>query len=330
MRATIFRLDSESVRPHKSDTDREVSTMTVKPRIGVVGLGNMGGQMARRLAETGHAVTGHDLDDGRASRIGKEGVALAPSPARVAEGSDLVLSSLPDSAAVRRAYLGEDGVLSAVRAGMTLIDVSTIDPEIWREVATAAGAHGADCLDAPVSGGPAEAGRGRLVFLVGGEAAVLERCRPVLMALGSDIHHVGPLGSGHVVKIVNNVMSVGNVAVAAEAMVLGVKAGLDPQRLFDLLSTSGGRSHHFLKRFPNVLAGDFTPHFSIALSRKDVSLALSLAARLEMPMLVTSTVRQVYEAAHAQGLGGLDMAAVTALYEQWTDVKVRSSGAASA
>jgi 3-hydroxyisobutyrate dehydrogenase len=156
---------------------------------------------------------------------------------------------------------------------------------------------------------------------------VLERVRPLLLTLGTELHHIGPLGSGLVVKIVNNMMSMANVAVAAEAMVLGVKAGVDPQRLFDILSTSGGRSHHFLKRFPNVLAGDFTPNFSIGLSRKDVSLALAMAARLEMPVPLASTVRQVYEAAHAQGFGQLDMAGVTRLYEQWTGVAVRGAAA---
>jgi 3-hydroxyisobutyrate dehydrogenase len=99
---------------------------------------------------------------------------------------------------------------------------------------------------------------------------------------------------------------------------------MDPQRLFDVLSTSGGRSHHFLKRFPNVLAGDFTPHFSIALSRKDLSLALQMAEGLGVPMLATSAVRQIYEAAAAQGLDTSDMAAVTTLYEQWAGVKVRA------
>lgn len=295
--------------------------------IGFVGLGTMGGPMASRLAASGYRVTGYDVNPERAARAREAGVALAAAPAGAAETADVVLSSLPDPAAVRRAYLGADGALSAARPGTTCVDLSTIDPDTWRDVATAARARGVDCLDAPVSGGPNEAGGGKLVFLVGGDAAVLERCRPVLMTLGTDLHHVGPLGSGQVVKIVNNVMSMGNVAVAAEAMVLGVKAGVDPQRLFDILSTSGGRSHHFLKRFPNVLAGDFTPHFSIGLSRKDVSLALALAAKLEMPMLVTSTVRQVYEAAHAQGLGQLDMAAVTALYEQWTGVTVRGTAA---
>jgi 3-hydroxyisobutyrate dehydrogenase-like beta-hydroxyacid dehydrogenase len=158
---------------------------------------------------------------------------------------------------------------------------------------------------------------------VGGDEQVLERCRPIFTTLGTEIHHVGPLGSAQVVKIVNNVMSMGNVAIAAEAMVLGVKAGMDPQRLFDILSTSGGRSHHFLKRFPNVLAGDFDPRFSIALSRKDLGLAARMAESLGVPMLTMSIVRQVYEAAGASGLDGQDMAAVTELFERWAGVQVR-------
>jgi 3-hydroxyisobutyrate dehydrogenase len=239
------------------------------------------------------------------------------------------MSSLPHPAAVRAIYLGPDGVLSRARSGAVLVDLSTIDPETWKEVARAAAAQGLQCLDAPVSGGPAEAGSGKLVFLIGGDASVLERCRPILATLGTEIHHVGPLGSAQVVKIVNNVMSMGNVAVAAEAMVLGVKAGMDPQRLFDILSTSGGRSHHFIKRFPNVLAGDFASRFSIALSRKDLALAARMAESLGVPMLTLAIVRQVYEAAAATGLDGQDMAAVIALFERWAGVQVRSKPAAS-
>ena len=296
-------------------------------RIGFVGLGTMGGPMARRLAAQGHQVTGYDVAATRAAQAREAGVALATSPAGAAEHAEAVLSSLPDPAALRRAYLDADGVLSTVKAGAALLDLSTVDPDTWREVAAAARARGADCLDAPVSGGPAEAGTGKLVFLVGGDVAVVERCRALLMTLGTEIHHVGPLGSGQIVKIVNNVMSMGNVAVAAEAMVLGVKAGMDPQRLFDILSTSGGRSHHFLKRFPNVLKGDFTPYFGINLSRKDVALGLNMAASLGLPMPVTSAVRQTYDTAHAEGFGSLDMAGVISLYEKWAGVEVRSKGA---
>jgi 3-hydroxyisobutyrate dehydrogenase len=292
-------------------------------------MGAMGGPMARRLGQKGFRVTGYDVSEARSAAAAEAGVAIAKSPAAAAEAADVVMSSLPNPATVRAAYLGADGAVPALRAGALLIDMSTIDPGTWGEVAEAAAARGAQSLGAPVSGGPADAGSGRLVFLVGGDAAVVDRARPVLEALGSEVHHLGPLGSGHIVKLVNNVMSMCNVAVAAEAMVLGVRAGMDPQRLFDVLSTSGGRSHHFLKRFPNVLAGDFTPHFSIALSRKDLSLALKMAESLGVPMLATSTVRQIYEAAAAQGLDNLDMAGVTTLYEQWAGVTVRATRAAT-
>jgi 3-hydroxyisobutyrate dehydrogenase len=296
----------------------------VKQAAGFLGLGTMGGPMARRLVQSGFTVTGYDVSAPRCDASANAGVTIAKSPAAAAENADVVLSSLPNPAAIRAGYLGADGAIGAVRRGVVLVDMSTIDPATWRDLADAAHARGADALGAPVSGGPAEAGSGKLVFLIGGEAAVIDRVRPVLETLGAEIHHLGPLGAGHIVKLVNNVMSMCNVAVAAEAMVLGVKAGMDPQRLFDVLSTSGGRSHHFLKRFPNVLAGDFTPHFSIALSRKDLSLALQMAESLGVPMLTASTVRQVYEAAAAQGLDTLDMAAVTTLYEQWAGLKVRA------
>ena len=298
-------------------------------KIGFVGLGAMGGAMAAHLVRQGYAVTGYDISPERAAVAARAGVTRAVSPAEAAQGADVVMSSLPHPAAVRVTYLGPDGVMSRARRGAVLVDLSTIDPDTWKEVARAATAQGLQCLDAPVSGGPAEAGSGKLVFLVGGDAQVLERCRPILATLGTEIHHVGPLGSAQVVKIVNNVMSMGNVAVAAEAMVLGVKAGMDPQRLFDILSTSGGRSHHFLKRFPNVLAGDFASRFSIALSRKDLGLAARLAESLGVPMLTLSVVRQVYEAAAASGLDGQDMAAVTALFERWAGVQVRGTPPAS-
>jgi 3-hydroxyisobutyrate dehydrogenase len=292
--------------------------------IGFVGLGAMGGAMAGHLVTCGYAVTGYDVSGERAEAAALAGVVRAASPAEAARAADVVLSSLPNPGAVREAYLGSGGIVAAARPGATLVDLSTVDPDTWKDVARVAAARGLSCLDAPVSGGPVEAGSGRLVFLVGGEADALERCRPLFATLGSEIHHVGPLGSAQVVKIVNNVMTMGNVAVAAEAMVLGVKAGLDPQRLFDILSTSGGRSHHFLKRFPNVLAGDFAPRFSIALSRKDLGLAARLAESLGVPMLTTAVVRQVYEAAAAAGLDGQDMAAVTELLERWAGVQVRS------
>ncbi len=149
--------------------------MAGQPRIGILGLGTMGGPMARRLAQSGFAVTGYDPSAKSAARAKADGVSLAASPLKVAEQSDFVLSSLPDPATVRRAYLGDDGALAGSRAGMVFIDLSTTDPDTWREVAKAAKARGIDCLDAPVSGGPDEAGNGKLIFLIGGDSEVLER-----------------------------------------------------------------------------------------------------------------------------------------------------------
>jgi 3-hydroxyisobutyrate dehydrogenase len=285
--------------------------------------------MARRLVSRGFAVAGCDPDAARAAAARDAGVNVLTSPGTVAAQSDLVLSSLPHPAAVRTAYLGPGGIAASVAAGTLVVEVSTIDPATWREAAAAAAARGAQCIDAPVSGGPAEAGSGGLVFLVGGDADVLARCRPVLEALGTIIHHVGPLGSGHIVKVINNVMTMCNVVVAAEAMVLGVKAGIDPQRLFEVLSTTGGRSHHFLKRFPNVLAGDFKANFTVTLSRKDLGLALDMASELGVPMPTAATVRQAYEAARAAGFGDLDMVGVTRLYETLAGVEVRHAGAST-
>src|SRR5437762_8737201 len=153
-------------------------------RIGFVGLGAMGGNMARRLASLGFTVAGYDISDANAKRSGDAGVKIVDSPAAAADGADFVLSSVPDPAAIRQAYLGPGGVMTRARAGMVLIDLSTIDPATWREVAAAAATHGVACLDAPVSGGPADAGSGKLVFLVGGEADVIAKSRPVLDALG--------------------------------------------------------------------------------------------------------------------------------------------------
>ncbi len=141
-----------------------------KPRIGFLGLGAMGGAMARRLVQSGFTVVGYDVSDARAAAATREGVTVAKSPAAVADGAEVMLSSLPNPRAVRAAYLGDNGAVAAARAGTILVDLSTIDPATWAEVAEVARARGVDSLGAPVSGGPADAGSGKLVFLVGGDA----------------------------------------------------------------------------------------------------------------------------------------------------------------
>jgi 3-hydroxyisobutyrate dehydrogenase len=226
---------------------------------------------------------------------------------------------------VRSVYLGADGVLEGARPGMVLVDMSTVDPETTRTVSAAAAARGVQYLDAPVSGGWREAETGALVIIVGGQREAFDRVRDVLAVLGSNIHYAGPSGAGSIVKLVNNVMSMGNVLVAAEAFVLGVQAGMEPQRLLEILRTSAGRSYHFEKRFPNILARNFAPGFTVDLARKDLGLAVDMARSHNVPVPATSLLHQLYNACAALGEGSNDFAAIVKLYESWTRTEMKGA-----
>jgi 3-hydroxyisobutyrate dehydrogenase len=186
-----------------------------------------------------------------------------------------------------------------------------------REVAAAAADQGLAVVDCPVSGSPAEARAGRLVLIAGGDDDSIARAEPIFGLLGTAWKHTGGVGTAKVVKIVNNMMSMGNVLVAAEAFALGVAAGVAADRLYEVLSVSGGRSHHFTKRFPNALKGDFRPGFKIELGEKDLALAIDLGRSLGLPTPAASTVRELYATALAEGLRGQDIVALLSLYRRW-------------
>jgi 3-hydroxyisobutyrate dehydrogenase len=278
----------------------------------VIGLGAMGGSIARRLAGSGIDTGVYDIASDAVGRLVADG-AQAVDPAADDLG-DFVLISLPDDRAVTAAVL-ESGLLERL-SGRVLIELSTILPETMSLIADRAREHGVAVVDCPVSGGPAEALKGTLVLLAGAEASVLERAEPVLALLGT-VEHVGPVGHGKAVKLVNNVMAMGNVAVAAEAFTLGTALGLDRERLYDVLSRSGGRSHHFQKRIPYVLAGDYSPRFSLDLGEKDLRLALQLAHDEGYVMPTASIVHQIFEMGRAKGLGREDAIAVVKIFEEW-------------
>jgi 3-hydroxyisobutyrate dehydrogenase len=291
-------------------------------RIGFVGLGVMGSRMAGTLARAGHALIVFDVDRARMKAFEAVGAVPAESPRDLAGKSEMVCSSLPTPTTVRSVYLGPDGVLEGARPGTILVDMSTVDPETSREVSRAAAGRGFQYLDAPVSGGFREAESGSLVFIVGGEQSAFDEVREVLAALGSTIHHAGPSGAGNIVKLVNNVMSMGNVLIAAEAFVLGVKAGMDGQTLFEILRTSAGRSYHFERRFPNILARNFAPGFTVDLARKDLGLAVEMAKMHEVPVPATSLIHQLYNASSTLGDGPSDFAAIVKVFEGWAKTQV--------
>jgi 3-hydroxyisobutyrate dehydrogenase-like beta-hydroxyacid dehydrogenase len=297
--------------------------MSERARIGFIGLGVMGGRMAATLARAGYSLAVHDIDPARAGALA--GAAACASPGDVAQRSDIVFTSLPLPATVRSVYLGADGVIAGARPGMILVDTSTVDPETTRTVSAAFAARGVQYLDAPVSGGWREAETGALVIIAGGDRDAFDRVRDVLAVLGPSVHYAGPSGAGSIVKLVNNVMSMGNVLVAAEAFVLGVRAGMEPQRLLEILRTSAGRSYHFEKRFPNILARNFAPGFTVNLARKDLGLAVDMAKSHDVPVPATSLLHQLYNACAALGEGSSDFAAIVKLYESWTHTEVKGA-----
>lgn len=232
-------------------------------RTAVLGLGAMGGAVAQRLLESGFPTLVYDIDPDAVARLVARG-ATACDPAG-AGAADVIVTSLPNDRIVTEVLL-DSGVL-AKWSGRVLVELSTTLPETVRAVADAAAGHAVAVVDSPVSGGPAEALAGKLVELVGADPQALERVRPVLSALGT-IEHVGAVGHGKTVKLVNNLMAMGNIVVSAEAFTLGVRLGMDRQELFDVLSRSGGRSFHFLKRWPYALADDYHARFAVALGRR--------------------------------------------------------------
>jgi 3-hydroxyisobutyrate dehydrogenase len=291
----------------------------VAEKVAVIGLGQMGAGMARRLLAEGHDVAGYDIATQTRQALAKDGLGVAESAAAAVAGRGIVLTSLPDPAAIRAAWLGAGGLVETVAPGSLVIELSTIDPTTMREVAEAAAAKGIDVLDCPVSGGPNEAAEGRLVLIVGGSEAALARAEPVLRSLGPTWKHTGPVGTAKVVKLVNNMMSMGNVLIAAEAFALGVAAGVEPERLFEVISVSGGRSFHFQKRFPNVLAGNYEPGFKMELGEKDLALAIEFARSQRMPTPGASMVRELMATALSEGYRGQDVVALHDMYRRWAE-----------
>lgn len=286
-------------------------------RIAVVGMGQMGAGMAGRLAETGLDVLGYDIDVQTRKRLADQGVPVSDDLKNALAGREVILTSLPGPAAVRAAWLGDGGIVALAQSGSLCIELSTIDPATMREVGIAATERQLAVLDCPVSGSPNQARQGKLVLICGGERDVLERAEPVLRCLGETWRHTGGIGTAKIVKIVNNMMSMGNVLVAAEAFALGVAAGVEPQTLYEVLSVGGGRSNHFVNRFPNALKGNYAPGFKMELGEKDLALAVELGRAAKVPTPAASLVRELSALALAEGFRGQDIVALLAMYQGW-------------
>lgn len=293
--------------------------------IGLIGLGNIGGGMCKRLLDRGIAVVGFDVSSEAANAAAELGAKIEPSPAAVAQRVDVVVTSLPNPAIVRDVYLGSGGLVAKARRGSTLIETSTIDPHTIRHVAEAAAAAGVNILDVALSGEPPQAILGELVFQVGGADDLIDRHLELLQVLAKKINRTGGIGTAKTVKLVNNLMSLGNVAVAAEAFVLGVKCGMEPKRLYDILSVSGGRSAHFISGFQKVIEGEYRASFKTSLALKDINLILDLAQEEHYAVQLAPVIASLYRNAVEQGLGEDNFTSVVKGYEATAGIQVGTS-----
>jgi 2-hydroxy-3-oxopropionate reductase len=296
-------------------------------RIGFIGLGIMGKPMARNLAKAGYelVVYNRSADDTEALLVDGGPYEAAASPRDLAERTKTVITMLPDSPEVREVVFGEQGILPAMAPGSLLIDMSTIAPATSIEVSEALQERGARALDAPVSGGDKGAIAGSLSIMVGGDAADVERAMPLFEAMGKTIVHVGGAGAGQTVKACNQVVVAINFAAVSEALVMGAKAGVDPQKIAQVLGGGLASSRVLELRGPTMIEGQFQPGFRVDLHRKDLGIALATGKNVGVPLPVTALVAQLYEALATTGRGGLDHSALIALYEDLSGEKLGES-----
>jgi 3-hydroxyisobutyrate dehydrogenase len=279
-------------------------------RVGFVGLGTMGGAMAANAARAGFTVTAWNRTPGRAAELGDLGVSMAGSASAVAAASDLVITIVSDTPDVEAVLFGPDGVADGATNGSLVVDMSTISPSATRDFSERLAGKGVAMLDAPVSGGSEGAKKGTLSIFVGGDAADLERARPVLESLGTTITHVGPIGSGQAVKAVNQVILAGTYLGVAEGVVLALKAGLDVEPVVAALSGGAAQSWVLTNRSGRMLENDYPLGFKVELHRKDLGIALSMAREVGASLPVSALCEAIEAGLIGQGHADDDMSAV--------------------
>ncbi len=294
-------------------------------RIGFIGLGIMGRGMARNLLKAGFDLTVWNRTASRMEEFLAAGAKGARSPADLAARCDVILICVSDTPDVEAVILGENGLIHGLRPGSLVIDLSTISPQATREIARRLSERGAHMLDAPVSGGSEGAARGALSIMVGGEAEQLERARPILQAMGKAITHVGGHGDGQTVKLVNQILVVGNCLAMCEALLFAQAGGLDLRKALEAVLPGAAGSWMLANRGPQILARDWRPGFTIDLQQKDVRLALAAADALGVPLMGTSLVFNLYRTLQAQGLGGEGNHALVKALERLAGVEIALS-----
>ena len=292
-------------------------------KVGFIGLGAMGGPMALNLVKAGFKLVAHDIDQTKTAPLRAKGAELAATAEAVAAEVERTIVIVETTDQAESVIAGERGIIKSAKAGHIVLCMATIDPFAARTLAEQLAVQGIAMLDAPVSGGTGRAQSGDLSVIVGGAADVFAKCEDLFQVMGSRSFHVGPLGSGLAMKLVNNMLVQVNTVAVAEALVLGVKAGLDPQMIYDVVRVSTGASAAWELRVPRILSGDFEPGGTIDISYKDQELETAFAKRLCVPLLLANVTQQVYQMARAKGLNKQDGSAIVKVFEQMAGVTVK-------
>lgn len=294
-------------------------------KIGFIGVGTMGNPMAENLLKKGYIVKVYDIIKGKVDAMAKAGAIATSSPKDAASGADIVITMLPSSPHVEEAVLGKDGILEGMREGAVYIDMSTIDPITTRKIAKAVAKKGIKMLDSPVTKGVSAAIDGTLNLLIGGQKEVLEEVKDVLLCMGTTFHHMGDIGSGSMTKLINNLILATIVASTAEGFVLGAKAGVDPDKLYEALA--GGTADSFAlrkqikeyalkRRFDEVI-------FPVEFIMKDLELASKTAKELNCPLLIGNLIHEIYAMLRAKGRGKGYYPEVITIFEDYAGVKAQ-------
>ncbi|HEX6436488.1 MAG TPA: 2-hydroxy-3-oxopropionate reductase [Candidatus Binatia bacterium] len=291
-----------------------------QPILGFIGTGIMGKPMARNLIKAGYTLIVHNRSRAAVNELSKEGAHGAANSNEVAARADIIITMLPDSPDVDLVYTGVNGILSGVKSGTLLVDMSTISPAVARKLAGEAKKLSCDMLDAPVSGGEAGAISASLSIMIGGEAAAVERAMPIFESLGKNIVHVGAAGAGQVTKAANQMVVGTTIAIVSEALVLAAKAGVDPAKVRQALLGGFAQSKILEVHGQKMLEHNFKPGFRIRLHEKDMKIALGAGFEYGVPLMVTSQVAQMMSAMKASGDGDLDHSGLVKLIEQMAKV----------
>lgn len=279
-------------------------------KVAFIGMGTMGAPMALNLLKAGHSVTVHNRTRDREIPVAEAGAQRAESPAAAAEGAEVVITCVSDTPDVETVLLGEQGVVHGAAPGTVVVDMSTISPTVTQTLAATLATHHIALVDAPVSGGSEGAKNGTLSIMVGGADADVARVQPVLAAMGKTITHIGPVGSGQLTKAINQIIVAGTYWAVAEGMAVGMKAGLEMDKVVQAVGGGAAGSWGLTNRSGNMIANDYPLGFRVRLHQKDLNIALAAARELGVTLPMAAYVEQIETGLMAQGYGDEDISAI--------------------